>query len=230
MAVINWENRRSGCYLGQSRSLNEINEEIIIASGAGVLYPGTVLGKITVGGASSAAKSGGNTGNGTFVLDATTPVLANAEPGVYALRFTSTTNVRLEDWRGRILGDFTIGTANGNNVTIAEQIKGVVTQGSVGFAAGDGFDVTVAAGSGKRVLHDAALTNGAQNAESILFHKVDATSADVKTVATVRGPATINGNDLIFKSGISNANQLAAKQALRAKGLAVLPQHADDVN
>ena len=50
MAVLNYENRRSGCYLGQSASLNIVNEEIIIASGAGVLYPGTVLGKITASG------------------------------------------------------------------------------------------------------------------------------------------------------------------------------------
>jgi len=47
MAVLNYENRRDGCYLGESAALNIINEEIIIASGAGVLYPGTVLGKIT---------------------------------------------------------------------------------------------------------------------------------------------------------------------------------------
>jgi hypothetical protein len=131
MAVINWENRRSGCYLGETNALNQVNAEIIIASGAGVLYPGTVLGKITA--------------------------------------------------------------------------------------------------SSKFVLHDAGLSNGAEVADAILFHKVDATSADVTTVATVRGPSTINGNDLIFKSGISNANKLAAKTALRTKGLRILPQHADDV-
>lgn len=128
MAVLNYENRRSGCYLGQSASLNIVNEEIIIASGAGVLYPGTVLGKITA--------------------------------------------------------------------------------------------------SGKYVLHDAALANGAQNAAAILFHKVDATDADVTTVGTVNGPATINGTMLTFKSGISDANKSAAEAALRAKGLKILPQHA----
>jgi hypothetical protein len=128
MAVITYDARRSGCYLGESAAPNIINEEIIIASGAGVLLPGTVLGKITA--------------------------------------------------------------------------------------------------SGKYVLHDAGLSNGAQAAAAILFHKVDATSADVKTVATKNGPATINGNDLIFKDAISDANKLAAIVALRALGLKVLPQHA----
>ena len=128
MPAVNYEKRRSGCYLGESASLNIVNEEIIVESGAGILYPGTVLGKITA--------------------------------------------------------------------------------------------------SGKYVLHDVALVNGAQTAAAILFHKVDATAADAKTVATVEGPATINGNDLTFKAGILAADKTAALNALRAKGMKVLPQHA----
>lgn len=126
--IVSDHHKRSGCYLGESAALNIINEEIIVASGAGVLLPGTVLGKITA--------------------------------------------------------------------------------------------------SGKYVLHDNALANGAENAAAILFHKVDATSADVKTVATVRGPATIFDPQLTYKAGISAPNKLAAQTALRAKGLAILPQHA----
>lgn len=128
MAAVNFEKRRSGCYLGENAGLNIVNEEVIVASGAGVLYPGTVLGKVTA--------------------------------------------------------------------------------------------------SGKYVLHDVALVNGAQVAAGILFHKVDATAADAKTVATVNGPATINGNDLTFKAGIIAGDKTAALTALRAKGLKVLPQHA----
>lgn len=127
-SLTSFDFRRSGCYLGECAGPNIVNEEIIVASGAGVLYPGTVLGKITA--------------------------------------------------------------------------------------------------SGKYVAHDNALSNGAEVAAGILFHKVDATSADALTVGTVNGPATINGNDLIFKAGISGANQLAATNALRAKGMKVLPQHA----
>lgn len=128
MAAVAWNPKRSGCYLGESAALNIINEEIILASGAGKLDAGTVLGKITA--------------------------------------------------------------------------------------------------SGKYVLHDNALSNGAEVAAAILFHPTDATSADAKTVATVRGPTTVNGNMLTFKSGISAGNKTAALLALRAKGLAVLPQHA----
>lgn len=128
MTVITQNNNRSGSYLGEAAALNIVNEEIIVASGAGELEPGTVLGKITA--------------------------------------------------------------------------------------------------SGKYVAHDAALANGAQTAAAILYHAVDATSADVTTVATVNGPATVNGNRLTWKAGISDANRLAGLAALRAKGLKVLPQHA----
>lgn len=130
MAVVNYENRRDGCYLGESAALNIINEEIIVASGAGILFPGTVIAKITA--------------------------------------------------------------------------------------------------SSKYVVHDTALANGAQLPANavILFNKVDATSADAKAVATVNGPATINGNDLTYKSGMSDADKKAARAALRLKGLKVLPQHA----
>ena len=132
MPAVAFNNKRSFCYLGQSAPPNIINEEIVVASGAGVLDAGTVLGKITTG--------------------------------------------------------------------------------------------------GKYVVHDTALSNGAELPANavILGHSIDATSADVKTVATVRGPATINGNMLTYKAGMSGAAKIAVRNALRAKGMAVLPQHAGE--
>jgi hypothetical protein len=132
MPAVTFENRRDGCYLGESAALNIINEEIIVASGAGVLLPGTIIAKITA--------------------------------------------------------------------------------------------------SGKYVVHDPALSNGAQLPANaiILFNRVDATSADVKAVGTVNGPATINGNMLTYLTGMSAPNMLAVRNALRLKGLKVLPQHAGE--
>jgi len=227
MAAVNYNNKRSGCYLGESNPLNQINEEIQIPSGQGKLDPGTVLGRVAVATASSAAKSGGNTGNGTLVLDATTPLLANAEPGVYSLRFTSTTNMRLETAKGAVLADIPIVATAGQTATINERIKAVVTEGSTTFAVGDGFDITVTAPTVSNLYkaHDPAATDGSQDAAAILFHPVDATSVAVKTVATVNGPATISLPYLTFKTGISAANKAAAIAALRAKHMKVLPQH-----
>lgn len=132
MAVATFNNKRSGCYLGETAALNIVNEEIIVVSGAGVLDAGTVIGKITA--------------------------------------------------------------------------------------------------SGKYGVHDPAGAGGLELAANvaILFHSVDASAADVKTVGTLRGPATINGNMLTYKAAMSSPNKIIVRNSLRAKGLAVLPQHAGE--
>jgi hypothetical protein len=132
MPAVTFENRRDGCYLGESAALNIINKEIVVASGQGILFPGTVIASITA--------------------------------------------------------------------------------------------------SGKYAIHDTAAADGSQLPANavILFNRVDATAADVKAVATVRGPATINGNMLTYKAGMANNAKIAAREALRNKGLSVLPQHAGE--
>jgi hypothetical protein len=93
-------------------------------------------------GALAAVKTG--TGNGTFVADVTTPVAAGAIEGVYTATFADATHIVLSDPNGIVLGTYVIGGSTGNAVTISDQIKGVVTQGSVVFIAGDSFAITVA--------------------------------------------------------------------------------------
>lgn len=146
---------------------------------------GAVLGQITLGAAVSAVKGGGNTGNGTFVLDVVTPLLANAYlsgPGIYTLRcITAVANggvFRLEDPRGVPLGDFIIPPGAGNNILIAERIKGVLTDGAVDFIVGDGFDITVAAGSNKAKLAVATALDGSNIPTGILVDDTDATAVD----------------------------------------------------
>lgn len=81
---------------------------------------------------------------------------------------------------------------------------------------------------------DLDATDGTEEAAGILFGngkgfdagQVDATSADVKCVATVNGPATINENLLIYPDGATADNIDAINKALRLKGMKVLPQHA----
>lgn len=129
MAVATFNNKRSGCYLGQSNTLNEINEEIVVVSGTGILDAGSVLGKVTA--------------------------------------------------------------------------------------------------TGKYAMFDPTLITGVELAanSAILFHPVDATAADVKTVATVRGPATISEPFLTYKAAMTAPNKIITRNALRSKGMAVLPQH-----
>lgn len=184
----------------------------------------TVLGMITLGAATSAAKAGGNTGNGTFVLDATTPVLANAQPGIYTLRcITAVTNggtFRLEDPKGVVMGDFAIAAGAGGTVTVNDRIKGVITDGGTDFVVGDGFDVTVAIGSKKVVALDFTALNGAQYASDIAINDVtapDGTDAPIDTLA--RGPVLIRSDQLVWPDGATDQQKADALALLEAKGI-----------
>lgn len=186
-----------------------------IPEGNGKLDIGMVLAKIA-GTATSAAKSGGNTGTGTCVLDATTPVLPGARTGVYKLRFTSTTNIRLEGPDGVVLGDTTIGTSNGNSATISEQIKAVITQNvGTAFAVGDGFDITVAEGAATWIPYVAGAV-----AAGVLLSKVDTTDGDAQAVILARGPAEVSNLGLKWDASVdSTAKKLTAIGQLTPLGI-----------
>lgn len=197
-------------------------DTITVKSGEGVLDVNTLIGKVSLGAASSAAKSGGNTGTGTFVLDVTTPILAGAIPGVYRARFTTTTNIRLEDPDGKVLGDITIGGSNGNSVTIQEQIKAAVTQAATTFIVGDGFDITIADGSGEYRKCDLDNLDGSAVAAGILAGAVDATSAAKVAVAIVRGPAVLSRLGIKFDDSFdSTAKKAKAVAQLAARNIVV---------
>lgn len=165
------------------------NSRAITIAQAGALVRGTLLGRKSVGAVSSAAKSGGNTGTGTFVLDATTPALANAAPGVYTLRATAAgTNLatfRLTDPKGTVLSDYSF-NGSGATVTVGDRIKGVITDGGTDFVVGDGFDITIAAVD-KYIASVATAIDGSQIPSAILAADVDTTSADVVAPAYFDG-------------------------------------------
>jgi hypothetical protein len=187
-------------------------------TGGAALIRGTVLGKVTLGAATSAAKSGGNTGNGTFVLDATTPILTYAEVGVYTLRCiaaaTNSGTFRLSSPAGRVLGDYTIAGGAGGTVTVANQIKGVITDGATDFVVGDGFDITIAAGSGAYKKAIAAALDGSAVPMTLLCDDADASSADV--LGGIYTMGEFNGNALTLGAGITLA---AATLALEANNI-----------
>ena len=141
------------------------------------LVKGAAVGRVTLGAASVAAKQGGNTGNGTFTLDATTPILANAQSGVYVVTCitagTNTATWRVVDPQGFVIGqDVALGG------TFATQIKFVIADGSTDFVVGDAFNVTIAAGSGKIKQLLSTNLDGSQYPYGVLAADVDASGGD----------------------------------------------------
>ncbi len=185
-------------------------QAITILAGSGAeraLKSGQVLGKIATGTASAAAFAGNTSGSGTvgsITVGAGAKVgdykVVIIEPGTNAGKFT------VEDPDGLTVGVGTVAvafTGGGLTFTISD---------ATDFVSGDGFTITVAAGSGKYVGLDLSGTDGRQIAAGILV--LDATAADGtdgKGVAIVRD-ALVANEKLTYPSG-ANSNQKAAAVA-----------------
>lgn len=158
-------------------------EQITLAALDEALEAGAVLAQNVLGAATVAAKAGGNTGNGTLTMDATTPLLAGAKVGVYTVRCIAAASnsgtFRVEDPDGFMLGDVVVGA------TFADDIKFVIADGAADFIVGDGFDIEVAAGNGRYVPYtDAAAAT--QPAAAVLYAPVQASEGVQRAVAIVR--------------------------------------------
>lgn len=197
-----------------------ISDQITLITGQN-LARGSLLGKITIGAAVAAAKGGGNTGNGTLVMDVVTPILVGCQVGVYQVRCVEAVanggKFTVVGPDGKLVGYIIIPAGAGNNIAFADQIKFVLTDGAADFIVGDGFDVTVAAGSGKYTLSLAAAVDGSATPDAVLSEDTDATLADKLTVAYKAG--CFNSNAMTFGAGQTAAN---TKDALRAKGIYTL--------
>lgn len=192
-------------------------ESITILAGSGserALKSGQVLGKIVTGSASSAAFAG-NTGNGTM---GTVTVSAGAKVGVYKLVVvepaTNAGKFTVEDPDGITIGVGTVAaafSAGGLAFTLAD--------GATDFVSGDGFNITVAAGSGKYVALDLSGADGRQIAAGILA--LDATAADGTDgagVAIVRDAVVIS-DKLTWPAGATTDQKNAALAQLALLGI-----------
>lgn len=182
-------------------------------TGSAALVRGTLLGRVTMGAASKAAKSGGNAANtGDMTLDVTTPILAGAMPGVYTVRCITTASnggtFRVTAPDGRVLGDVAVAA------TFANHVKFVIADGSQDFIVGEGFDITIAAGSGKVVKSLAAAVDGSAVPVAILADDADASGGDVVCPTYVAGE--FYDAAMTFGAGHTAAS---TRDALRARGI-----------
>ena len=204
------ENRREGGFVVWDPSDGMLTREaIILASGAGVCIAGLVLGALLTGTAAAAAL-GTNTGNGTF---GAITVGTAAKVGGYAVEFDDATHFIVSDPAGAEIGHGTTG--------VAFNVAGLaftITAGGTAFVPSDSFTVTVTATATKYVPFDPTATNGAQNAAAILWSGYrDATSADRRAVANVRGPMKVQAAELLWGPNVSTTQQQAAALAQLVK-------------
>jgi hypothetical protein len=208
--VLSDDRRSTASYIvSEAANPTRSREQVIVASGSGKLKAGTVLAKASLGAATAAAKSGGNTGNGTISAVTTLP---DAKPGVYKLRFTAATTWALTDPDGFALANGANGVANANDLAFT------TTAGGNAFVAGDGFDITVAAGSGKYKPLAPAAVDGTEIAAAILYEGCDATSADVRRTITARD-TEIQVDMLTWPAGITDPQKNAALASLAQQGI-----------
>ncbi len=197
-------------------------EVVTILSGSGALGIGVVLGQILVGAATAAAKAGGNTGNGTLTMDATTPVRPGAKVGVYTVRCIAAAanngTFRITDPDGFVVGDVVMAAGAG---AFDNDLKFALADGASDFIVGDGFDITVAAGSKKWKPHTSGAVDGSEVARAVLLHRVDATSADQQAVVVMRH-AEVSALGLKWHASVNNSDKkLAAHAQLAGFGIIV---------
>ena len=195
----------------KGEEINYVRDAITLISGGSACVIGQVLGQISKGTITSAVKaSGANTGNGTCTA---LSLGATAKVGLYQLRFTAATTFVITDPNGLEL------TPGSNGAYTDLQINLTITAGGTAFVAGDGFDITVAAGSLKWTQVNPSAVDGSQAAAGICLAAGNPASADVASVAVTRGPAILKLNGLAWTSGMTSGQKTAALAQLQALGI-----------
>lgn len=197
----------------------------------------TILGKKTNDGAVTRAATvvaGENTGTGTLVKDATTPVLAGAEDGAYLIKCKSAATAdppaeavfEVFSPDGGLMGQINAGT-DGLDVW-SNRIKFAVTDKAtsgdeVAFAAGDAFTFTVAstqaAASNDLAAWNPTATNGSEVPYGILAAEAPINVATQYVSVFISG--RFNADKVVVPTGVDVDT---AFDALRDKGIYLIHQ------
>ena len=197
-----------GAFLLQEDSLYQSRDNGVLASGNN-LVAGTVLHQQLSAG--NAVPVGTPTGNGVITVGS---VGADASAGRYTLvciaAATNSGTFQLRNPDDDLLGTVTVGGGafTNPNVTVT------VADGSIDFAVGDTFAITLSGGKFTAHIPD---TN---TADAILWASTNATSADTRCMV-IKRRCEVDGTQLVWHSGITNAQQTAALYQLKQRGIKV---------
>lgn len=180
-------------------------------TGGADLVRGTVVGQVLLAAGAAVAAGGGgggaNTGTGVISAIALGP---KAKPGAYLIKFTGATAATITDPNGDELAPLAAAGAYAD-----PQIGFTFAAGGTAMVAGDGFSITVGAGSGSYKESVATATDGSQVPSGILLDQaLCATNAGDQTGA-VALQGEFNANRITF-DGSWTAQTL--ENAFRASG------------
>lgn len=193
--------------LGLANPVDRGIKNVYVKAGAGSLPSLRMVAPITPS-ASSAAKSGGNTGNGTL---GSLTCAADTPAGVWTVRVTVAATdagtFELRDPKGRLVATGTVAVAfsgGGLGFTIAD--------GSTDFIVGDGFDITVPVTLWEN--YDNGASDGTETAAGLLLDDCDASGSDDVLAAVITYGATVKDE---FVTAETSADKAAGKTDLAAK-------------
>lgn len=207
--------------VSESKGPYHTRESVTIALNQ-TIVPGAVLARDLVAASvtSAAAADAANTGNGTFTLDVTTPVLDGAQDGNYRVVCIAVAanggEFEVLDPKGREIGRVAVGA------TFAKEIKFVVADGSTDFAAGDAFNVTVGIEQAdyQYAALDLTKTGDWARAAGLAVYGVTTDGSNTQKVAAiVRGPCEVRLSDLTWPGGITAAQQAEAIRQFEDRGI-----------
>lgn len=185
---------------------------------AGAVLAALEMGTPTATAGVAVSGSGGTVGNGAvgaWTAD------AGAMPGTWRLVITNPAanagfyEVRRPDGTIDGIGTVAVAYNGGINGTLADGANDWIEDDYVPVVvayAGDAVDKEF-------TEWNPTGTDGSQFVAGILMKNTNATATDTATTALVRGPATVNVNDLTWKSGATAAQILAGRAALLALGI-----------
>ena len=208
------ENRREGGYVVLDPSDGMFTREAItLLSGAGVCIAGLVLASQLTGGAAVATALGTNVGNGA--MGAIT-VSAAAKVGDYKLIFVEP-NANAGSFI--VMDPFGVEIGHGNVAAVfaAGGLSFTLADGATDFVSGDSLTISVI-GTVKYAPYDPTSITGLQYATAILWsgHR-DATAADRRAVANVRGPIKVQAAELMWGAGVTTLSQQTTALAQLAR-------------
>ena len=218
------EGRHAGEFILNEAQGHYCREVVTVLAGEGKLPAGAVIGKVaadtgavTVGAPSTLAGKG--------ALTKATPAYgAGVQEGTYRVQC-----IEVEADGGAfevIRPDGTVDGVAVVGVAYDGQVKFTIADAATDFAIGDAITLAVSiadpAGAGSYRSADPTNTDGSGAAKAILIYGVDATSADAKAVALVRGPSEVKGAALTYDAAVDTDGKKATKIAeLKDAGILV---------